>query len=123
VRARIKAACPVLPSQDVAVSIEFYVNRLGFKLTSQDSATAPRYAVVVRGGAELHIQWHDPAEWSAAERPHIRFPVSSVQKLHDEYKGAGIFHAKTALRDTSWGTREFAFYDPYSNGLTFYEDI
>jgi catechol 2,3-dioxygenase-like lactoylglutathione lyase family enzyme len=123
VRAKIKAVSPVLPSQDVAVSTEFYVGRLGFKLVGQDSTTHPRYAVVVRDGAELHIQWHDPAEWSAVERPHIRFFVSSVEKLHDEYKDAGVFHAETALRDTPWGTREFAFYDPYSNGLTFYQDI
>jgi uncharacterized glyoxalase superfamily protein PhnB len=59
----------------------------------------------------------------AVERPHIRFFVPSIQKLYDEYKEAGVFHEKTALRVTPWGTREFAFYDPYSNGLTFYRDI
>ena len=28
-----------------------------------------------------------------------------------------------AMRDTPWGTREFAFYDPDRNGLTFYRDL
>jgi hypothetical protein len=49
--------------------------------------------------------------------------VPSIEKLFDEFKAAGVFHEQTALRDTQWGTREFAFFDPDQNGLTFYRDI
>ena len=52
-----------------------------------------------------------------------RLLVSSTEQLFDEFSGASVFHAGTALRETPWGTREFAFYDPYKNGLTFYEDL
>jgi uncharacterized glyoxalase superfamily protein PhnB len=55
--------------------------------------------------------------------PHLRIVVPSIQDLFDEYKTKGVFHENTALRNTPWGTREFAFYDPYNNGLTFYRDI
>ncbi len=53
----------------------------------------------------------------------IRFLVADVDALHDELKSKGVFHKNTALRDTPWGTREFAFYDLDQNGLTFYRDL
>jgi catechol 2,3-dioxygenase-like lactoylglutathione lyase family enzyme len=121
-RAKLKAVHPVLPSQDVSASLGFYVDQLGFRLCSQDSTSAPKYAVVARDNVELHIQWHDPAEWAAVERPMLRIVTNSIKKLFDEYSKAGVFHEGTALRDTPWGTREFAFFDPYKNGLTFYCD-
>ena len=123
VPATLTAVHPVLPSQNVAVSIDFYVERIGFRLLGRDSESDTRYAVVARDSVELHIQWHDPDEWSAVERPMLRLLVSSTEQLFDEFSGASVFHAGTALRETPWGTREFAFYDPYKNGLTFYEDL
>jgi len=122
-RAKLQAVNPVLPSQDVRASIEFYVTQLGFFHLFQDSADNPGYAGVRRDDVELHIQWHDPAEWSAVERPSLRFIVPEVQSLFDEYKDKGVFHDGTALRETPWGTREFAFFDPDKNGLTFYCDL
>lgn len=117
-----KAVHPVIPSRDVARSVAFYVDRLGFTFLGQDDADAPRYAVVERGGAQIHIQWHDPAEWSAVERPSLRFYVTGLDALHAEYEPHGVFHERTKIRDTPWGTREFAFFDPDRNGLTFYRD-
>ena len=40
-----------------------------------------------------------------------------------EYQDKQVFHDLTRLADTPWGTREFAFYDPDGNGLTFYRDL
>jgi catechol 2,3-dioxygenase-like lactoylglutathione lyase family enzyme len=122
-KSKLRAVHPVLPSKDVPAAIEFYVTRLGFKLEGQDSPENPRYAVVSRNDVELHVQWHDPNEWSAVERPMLRFLVSAIETLFDEYQHAGVFHERTALRDTPWGTREFAFFDRDQNGLTFYCDL
>jgi catechol 2,3-dioxygenase-like lactoylglutathione lyase family enzyme len=119
-RATLDAVHPVLPSRDVARAVAFYVERLGFALLWSDE----RYAVIRRDGVELHIQWHDPSEWIAGvDRPMLRFSVPAVDVLFAEYATAGVFHELTALRDTPWGTREFAFYDPDHNGLTFYRDV
>ena len=52
----------------------------------------------------------------------LRFVVPDVDALYEEYRDRDVFHEQTALRDTAWGTREFAFYDTYGNGLTFYRD-
>ncbi len=122
-RARLQAVHPVLPSKDLPAAIAFYVNRLGFALGFQDAPTAPHYAGVRRDDVEIHLQWHDPEEWAAVERPMLRFVVPDIDALFEEYRTQGVFHAGTALRDTPWGTREFAFYDPDQNGLTFYADI
>ena len=113
---------PVLTSGDVDASIAFYVGRLGFTLVFHAPAH-PAYAVLRRDHVELHVQWNDPAEWGTGDRPMYRFLVSGIESLFSEFESAGVFHARTALRDTPWGTREFAFYDPDHNGLTFYVPI
>lgn len=114
---------PVLPSKNVSKAIEYYMNRLGFRLVFQDRDPDPMYAGVGRDAIELHLQWHDPKEWQAVERPQLRIVVQDVVGLFEEYRGQGVFHAGTALRKTAWGTEEFAFYDPDGNGLVFYRDL
>ncbi|MDJ0654103.1 MAG: VOC family protein [Xanthomonadales bacterium] len=121
-RAVLDAVQPVLPSRDVVAAVNFYVDRLGFQMAFQD-AEPPRYAGVRRDAVEIHLQWHDPAEWSAVERPMLRLVVPEVDRLFEEYRAQDVFHPGTALRDTAWGTREFAFYDADGNGLTFYRDL
>jgi hypothetical protein len=46
--------------------------------------------------------------------------IDDVDALFHEFSDKNVFHARTALRDTAWGTREFAFYDADGNGLIFY---
>lgn len=118
------AVHPVLAVRDVVKSLHFYVEQLGFSIAFADHNTNPTYAGIRRGNVELHIQKHDPSEWEhGIDRPMLRFQVLHTKALFDEYKTKNVFHAQTALRETAWGTKEFAFYDPDKNGLTFYEDI
>ena len=114
---------PVLPTRDVEAAIGYYVGRLGFELAFADSTDAPTYAGVRRGQVELHLQWHDASEWERVERPLLRFVTPDVEALFEEYVDRDVFHDETALQDTPWGTREFAFYDLDSNGLVFYRDL
>ena len=114
---------PVLPSRDVGAAMTFYVERLGFLVLFADDATAPRYAAVQRGAVQLHLQWHDPAEWGEGDRPMVRIVVDDPVALHAEYQDKDVFHARTAVRRTPWRTEEFAFYDLDRNGLTFYRDL
>lgn len=113
---------PVLPVQDVARSTEFYASKLGFTVYFQ-ILDKPGYARIGRDGVELHLQWHDAEEWERVERPMLRFLVADIDALFDEYKEKQVFHEGTALRDTPWGTREFAFFDPDQNGLTFFRNL
>lgn len=113
---------PVLPVRDVARATSFYIDRLGFQLLFCDDPGAPQYAGVGRDGVIIHLQWHDPAEWERVERPMLRFVVDDVDALFKTWRHADVYHENTALRDTEWGTREFAFYDLDRNGLTFMVD-
>lgn len=119
--AKLMQVQPVLPSKDVVAGVRFYVERLGFTLAFQDAPNAPRYAGVRRDGVEIHLQWHDAAEWDRVERPMLRFVVSDVDGLHAEYAAAGVCKPGRPY-ETAWGTYEFAFYDADGNGLTFYRD-
>lgn len=122
-RGTLRALHPVLPVRNVTAAVAFY-QKLGFALLFQDAPQDPRYAGVGRDDVELHLQWHDPAEFDRrVEKINLRLLVENIDALFAEFKPLNLFHDRTALRDTTWGTREFAFYDPDNNGLTFYRDL
>lgn len=115
---------PVLPVKDVVEALDFYVNRLGFKIAFADDEKNPKYAGILRDAIEIHLQWHDATEWEAEiDRPMLRIVTQSIEALYEEFSEKDVFHAHTLLRETAWGTKEFAFYDPFKNGLTFYRDV
>lgn len=115
---------PVLPVQDVLAALFFYVNKLGFKIAFADDDKNPTYAGIRRDHIEIHLQWHDTKEWEqSVNRPMLRIVTQYVDKLFEEYKEKEVFHKSTMIRETPWKTREFAFYDLYKNGLTFYESL
>ena len=114
---------PVLPVRDVTKAVRYYGERLGFSLVGQDNAESPHYAVVKRDGVELHLQRHDSTSFESVERLNLRFVIADIDALFAEYTTQDVFYERTTLRQTDWGTREFAFYDPDGNGLTFYSDL
>lgn len=121
--AKFVAINPVLPVRNVSQALTYYVEKLDFKLLFQDAPNDPSYAGVGRDGVELHLQWHDEASFDVVEKLSLRFVIEGVDTLFAEYAPQGVFHDQTAVRETPWGTREFAFYDPDGNGLTFYQDL
>ena len=115
---------PVLPVWDVVEALDFYVNRLGFRIAFADDSKNPKYAGVIRDAIEIHLQWHNADEWELEiDRPMFRIVSQNIQSLYDEFAEKDVFNPHTLLRETAWGTKEFAFYDPFKNGLTFYRDI
>jgi uncharacterized glyoxalase superfamily protein PhnB len=124
--------CPVLPVRDLGAAVRFYTERLGFTFAFGDRVGAPLldgrgapgYAGVRRDGVELHLQWQDAAEFAKGTvgPAQLRVLVADLDVLFDEYASAGVFHERTRLRETAWGTREFNVRDPDGNGLTFYCD-
>lgn len=126
-KARVESVKPVLMSSDIPASIRFY-ERLGFTLNFQDDPASPKYAGVERDGAELHLQWHDQAQWAHSnDRPTYRFLVREVDALYAELLANDAITEQacasspwSAPGDTPWGTREFHLRDPDGNGLQFY---
>jgi hypothetical protein len=120
----LKQIHPVLPVKSVVLAVEYYIHKLGFNLAFTDTTDANGYAGVKRDDIEIHLQWHDEKEWVIGlDRPMLRIYVDNISELFDEYNTKDIFHKNTSLKKTPWGTEEFAFYDLYGNGLTFYRDI
>lgn len=119
-KAKLEAVHPVLMTRDVAAAVQFY-ERLGFREIFVDKPANPKYAVVRRDAVELHLQWHDAAEWAGSgDRPTYRFVVTDVDELSGEFNAASLALDRTEVRDTPWGTREFHVRDPDRNGLQFY---
>jgi catechol 2,3-dioxygenase-like lactoylglutathione lyase family enzyme len=124
-RADFNVVIPVLPARDVSEAVQFYVGRLGFELLFQDPDGRPQYAGIRRGPVELHLQFQFEKDFEAgtAGQAMLRLMVDDPDVLFEEYEDKGVFHEGTQLRDTSWGTREFAFWDLNHNGLTFMRDL
>ncbi|MEZ4865385.1 MAG: VOC family protein [Caldilineaceae bacterium] len=114
---------PVLPVRNVSAAVTYYTERLGFRLLFQDAEKNPTYAGVGRDQVQLHLQWHDEATFTGVNQPAMRFVIDDVDALFAGYQDKGVFQARTALQDTAWGTREFAFYDLDGNGLFFYRNL
>ncbi|WP_400080542.1 VOC family protein [Winogradskyella sp. R77965] len=120
----LKQIHPILPVKNVTKAVEYYVQKLGFKLAFTDTTGEKGYAGVKRDSIEIHLQWHDEVEWmKGIDRPMLRIYVDDIEGLFSAYRTRDVFHNNTALKETPWGTKEFAFYDIYSNGLTFYRDL
>lgn len=119
--AEIIAVQPVLMVRDVARAVAFY-RRLGFEPTFSDRAHDARYAGIRHGNCELHLQRHDPLEWTyPVDRPTTRFVVDDVDALHSSFLKTRIQYL-TQPAKTPWGTYEFHLQDPDGNGLQFYKD-
>ena len=114
-----KKTHPIIGTRDIRRAIEFY-QRLGFLLTFQDDAVAPNYIGWRRDEVEVHMQFQYEHEMSTIR---LRFLVDDPDALFTEYQQRGIECAASGIRDTPWGTREFALYDMDRNALTFYRDL
>ncbi len=109
----LTAACPILPSRDLAATQAFWA-ALGFACTGE----YPDYLILARDGVELHFfRWpdHDPvtcyagaylrltdaaaidAEWGA-----LALPATGIPRL-------------IRVEDKPWGMRELAVIDPDGN--------
>ena len=114
---------PVLPVKNVLEALNFYVNKLGFTIAFANDSKQPTYAGIRRDDIEIHLQWHNSKEWEVEiDRPMLRIVTQNVEILFQEYNFKNVFNKDTKVRNTDWGTKEFAFYDVDKNGLVFYQN-
>ena len=112
---------PIIGTRDLVRAIEFYTQRLGFKLGSLHSSNdAPNYAVFRRDAVEIHMQFQYEHEMGTIR---LRFLVEDPDALFSEFTQKGVECSSAGPRDTPWGTREFALYDLDRNAFTFYRHL
>jgi len=107
-----------------------FFESLGFTNRFVDDPNEPRYVVVARDAAELHLQWMAMVPMTAdGDRPVVRILVDDVDAFyyergemvrHYDYVGTSPF-AQPA--DAPWGTREWHVQDPSGNSLQFYQSV
>lgn len=123
-QAKLHQIHPVLPVKNVLEALNFYVNKLGFTIAFANDGKQPTYAGIRRDDIEIHLQWHDSKEWEVeVDRPMLRIVTENVEILFQEYNFKNVFNKDTRVRNTDWGTKEFAFYDVDKNGLVFYQNL
>lgn len=111
---------PILGTREIQRAIEFYTKQLGFELAFGDKADPPNYIGFRRDAVVLHMQFQFEHEMGTIR---LRLLVDDPDALFDEYRRRGVECAPNAVRDTPWGTREFALYDLDRNALTFYRHL
>ena len=132
---RLSETIPALPVRDVAASVGFYRDRLGFEPLHHDGG----FAVLRRDDAVLHLWEASDESWREGidlERPvcsgaesfiagtaSCRIVVDGVDELYEELRAQDVLHpvSKEALSDTDFGTREFATLDRDGNLVTFFQ--
>ncbi len=115
-----KETRPILGTRNIQLAIGFYTQQLGFGLAFGDKAEPPNYVGFRRDAVELHMQFQYEHEMSAIR---LRLLVSDPDALFHEYEQRGVELSPNGVRDTAWGTREFALYDLDRNSLTFYRHL
>ncbi len=102
-------AIPVLPVQDLAKSLEFYRDRLGFRVAFEFGP----YAGVEREGIEIHLSVEDSPPGTC------RVAVRGVDDLYEQMQQQQVIHPDEPLATQAWGMRQFSVLDPTGNRITF----
>jgi catechol 2,3-dioxygenase-like lactoylglutathione lyase family enzyme len=111
---------PILGTRDIERAMAFYTQQLGFTLAFRDGNVPPNYVGYRRDAVVLHMQFQFEHEMGTIR---LRFLVEDPDALFDEFRQRGVACYPNAVRDTPWGTREFALYDLDRNALTFYRHL
>ncbi len=107
----LKTASPVLASLNMDETIDFYKNKLGFRVTWHDA----NYGIVRRDHIAIHFWKTDDRIYP--EHTSCYLYVEGVDELYEEMRVAGVVHPNGKLANHPWGMREFSILDVHGNLL------
>lgn len=118
--AEVYQVCPVLETTDVARSVEFYCQRLGFTLewafgTPESAASVQRKQWQPLG---VSIRFTRVAHEPLARPGALAITVSDVDLVYAELLAAGV-EVQAPPQDQPWGLRELTLLDCDGNRLRF----
>ena len=112
---------PKLPMRDKAVSKDYYVNKLHFKILDENDFDG--YLMVYKDNIQIHFfEFKDLNPKENYGQVYIR--TNDIDKLYQTILDNKIsIHPNGYLETKPWGQREFALLDPDNNLLTFGQSI
>jgi len=96
---------PVLPAPDIAATVQFYEQTLGFRPRVHEE----EFDILERDGVEIHF-WKC-ADVQIAANSRCRLTVKNVDAFYETCRAAGILHPDYPLERKPWGVREFVALD------------
>ncbi|BCM93968.1 bleomycin resistance protein [Abditibacteriota bacterium] len=133
---KLLAAIPALPVSNIEQSAAFYQDKLGFEIGYQEAG----FAILRRDAIEIHLWQAADQNWrtsvvantspvrSGAESflagtASCRIGVEGVDELCATIEPHGLMHPNAPLKNTDYGTCEFAVLDGDGNLITFFERL
>lgn len=113
---------PIFRVFDIEKVYSFYINYLGFKIDWEHkySENMPVYIQVSLNDAVIHLSEHqgDSSPGSA-----IRIKIDDLKSFHSLLSKKEYPYSNPAIEKMPWNTIELSVIDPFSNKITFYEEI
>ncbi|MDZ5472405.1 glyoxalase superfamily protein [Bacillus sp. 31A1R] len=113
---------PIFRIFDLEKTLSFYIKYLGFNIDwkHQYAENMPLYFQVSLHDAILHLSEHhgDSSPGSA-----IRIKIKDLKSFHSSLLKKEYPYSNPAIEKTPWDTIELTVVDPFSNRITFYEEI
>ena len=119
---KIQSVTPQLRTTDLAGSIRFYTEILGFELAFQYQDF---YAGICAGAYAFHLKLVDAADPSiafarAGEHVHLYIGVDDVRAAAQELAAKGV-RLTRGFYETAYGTRELSLEDDQGHSLYLFE--
>jgi Glyoxalase-like domain len=107
---------PKLPMRNKAVTLDFYLNKLGFQKFGDDF---DHYLMVQKDDIQIHFfefKELDPKE----NYGQVYIRTDDVDALYQSFQANRVsIHPNGKLETKPWGQKEFSILDPDENLLTF----
>ena len=120
----IKHIIPQLRTTDLASSVSFYTEKLGFTV---EFSYEDFYAGIRAGDQFFHLKLVDEQDPSISyvddgEHFHLYFQTDGVAAFASQLKERGVSLVKE-VHETPWSTREFVLHDDQGHTLYFGEPL
>ena len=108
----MERAVPILPADDLTVARQFYVDKLGFRVTFEETDGKSGIMGVERGTIAITI---DSPMSGHGRDACVSINVDDADRYYEEWR-ARVDIPKPP-RDEYWGARTFGFSDPSGNTI------
>jgi len=112
---------PKLPMRNKAVSIDYYINRLGF--SNAATADYDGYLMVQKDQVQIHF-FEFPELDTSENYGQVYIRTDNIDELYQSMLDRGIaIHPNGSLEVKPWRQKEFSLLDPDNNLLTFGQSL